>query len=267
MNKWTKLGGVFIVLVALVALVGSSLTFAQSDPTPDSDGTTEGFAGPGGHRGDREPLIDKEAMQETLAGALGITVEELDAFHADGKRLPEIAEELGVDLETVGEVMQAAFEDAVNQAVADGTITAEQAERMIERGFRGKRGGRGGHGGHGPVNKEAMETAVSEALGITVEELQAYHDEGLKLPEIVEELGLNMEDVQASLQASRETAVNQAVEDGTITQEQADQILSGEGRRGHGRGPGRPHGGQGGPGGFQGGGFGNPNAPAPEQGA
>ena len=264
MNKWTKLGGIFIVMVALVALVGSTLTFAQTDPTPDTNDSAEGFGGPRGHRGDREPLVDKEAMQETLAGALGITVAELEAFHAEGKRLPEIAEELGVDLEAVGEVMQAAFEEAVNQAVEDGTITAEQAERILENGPRGKHGGRGGHG---PIDKEAMQTAVSEALGITVEELQAYHDEGLKLPEIVEELGLNMEDVQASLEASREAAINQAVEDGTITQEQADQILSGEGRRGHGRGPGRPHGGQGGPGGFQGGGFGNPNAPTAEQGA
>ena len=37
-NKLVKIGGILLVLLALAALVGSSLTFAQDD-TPDADDT------------------------------------------------------------------------------------------------------------------------------------------------------------------------------------------------------------------------------------
>jgi len=57
---------------------------------------------------------------------------------------------------------------------------------------------------------------------------------------LAEELGISVEELESAQQAAFEAAVAAAVDAGTITQEQADQILEGGGfpgrRFGHGRG-------------------------------
>jgi len=57
---------------------------------------------------------------------------------------------------------------------------------------------------------------------------------------LAEELGISIEELESAQQAAFEAAVAAAVDAGTITQEQADQILEGGGfpgrRFGHGRG-------------------------------
>ena len=63
---------------------------------------------------------------------------------------------------------------------------------------------------------------------------------------LAEELGISVEELESAQQAAFAAAVAIAVEDGTITQEQADQILEGDGflgrgfgRRGFGHGRGQ----------------------------
>jgi hypothetical protein len=55
-----------------------------------------------------------------------------------------------IDTEAISDAIQSAYESAVNQALADGAITQEQADQMLENilnfdGF-GIGGGRGFHG-------------------------------------------------------------------------------------------------------------------------
>ena len=74
--------------------------------------------------------------------------------------------------------------------------------------------------------------AAAEALGLTPNELFAeLHDEGKTLAEIAEEKGVDMAAVQDALNASRaeaqRQAIQQAVEDGNLSQEQADWLLEG----------------------------------------
>ncbi len=54
-------------------------------------------------------------------------------------------------------------------------------------------------------NKVASET-VADVLGITVEELQAYKDNGDNLSDIIADLGLDEDAVKAELQAAKEAA-------------------------------------------------------------
>ena len=85
-NKLVKIGGILLVLLALAALVGSSLTFAQ-DEAPDTDdpvttpedGTetedvTPGFGRFGHHGMGGRGLIDRDAAREMLAEELGVTL-------------------------------------------------------------------------------------------------------------------------------------------------------------------------------------------------
>jgi hypothetical protein len=152
-------------------------------------------------------------QEALLADALGITVEEL----------------------------QAAFEKAhiagIQQALDEGLITQEQADMMlVQRQLRDY------------IDQDAL---TAKALGISVEELQAARDEDKPLIVLAYELGLDQATMRTNMQNAYQETIQQAVADGVITQDQADQILDGPG---FGFGGFRGRGGFGGPRGF--GGFG-----------
>jgi hypothetical protein len=163
-------------------------------------GGMKGRGRPGG-RGlapDAQGKIDEGAL---LAEALGITTEELQAAR------------------------EQANQAAIEQAVAEGLITQEQADEMAEK----------------KQTAEALQSylgrdvLLAQALGMTVEELQAAYDEGKSLSDLLSEKGLDAAAVRENLQAAREAALAQAVEDGVITQEQADELAErGAGKRGPG---------------------------------
>ena len=102
----------------------------------------------------------------------------------------------------------------------------------------GWRAGGRGRGGPGPGmfgwdggSQWTMFDTAAEALGLTPEELFAELHSGKSLEEIAEEHGVEMEVVQnarhaAQVEARRE-AIEQAVEDGKMSQEQADWLLEG----------------------------------------
>ena len=245
-NKWT-MGFLSLGAAAILGVTASTVYAQTATPTttPDQAPVTR-EARPG--RGE-----DHSAL---LAEVLGISEEELQA------------------------AVTTARNAALDQAVADGEITQEQADRMKEEGA-----GRG----WGPLGKGAdHDAALAEALGITLEELQSAKaevqqrllDEAVAAGEITQEEADLMAARQAlqeylrdKMQTAYETAVAQAVTDGVITQAQADQILSEDGQGmfdfGMGGGPrgGRGHGDRGGhDGGFggPGGDFGRGPRQAPE---
>ncbi len=95
----------------------------------------------------------------------------------------------------------------------------------------------------GTIDRGALE---AQALGMTVEELQAAREEGKFIPDLIEEQGLTQEEFQEAVQAAYEQMINQAVADGVITQAQADLLLSAEAQPGHGMPPFGPGGAPGG---------------------
>jgi hypothetical protein len=183
-----------------------------------------------GFRGTRsfgkDSTIDYDAL---LVGALGISVEELDSARQE---------------------VQAA---QLAQAVADGTLTQEQADLIVAR----------------QALKEYLDpdALYAQALGISADQLQSYRDEGLTLTQILEKAGKTATEVRDAMQSAYQAAVAQAVSDGVITQAQADQIQAGGFKGGPGGfdcppGPGgfeRPRGGE--PGEFGA----PPDAPNPNQ--
>ncbi len=117
----------------------------------------------GGNRG---------AQVEAIAEVLGLTVDDLSAAKADGQSLGDLAEQQGVAIDDLVDVMVAPLQERLNDAVADERLTqAEADERLADatqriteriesgesfgpRGPGGRRGpGRGGFGaGNGPGN-------------------------------------------------------------------------------------------------------------------
>lgn len=201
--------------------------------------------GPRGQDGQGGPdgagaLLPAGTFKQITADALGITVDELETARTNGQHLPELAAELGLDMPTVQATIQSGVQTALAQAVADGTITQAQADEAIARMALRE------------IGRTLHQEAVSSVLGISTADLQAYHEAGTRLPEIIAELGLDAESVRSAMPAAWETTLQQAVTDGRITAEQATQLqqMPAGGRGGQ----------QGGPAGQ--GGRGGQNAPA-----
>ena len=132
-----------------------------------------------------------------------------------------IAEELGVSVEDLQAARQAAREAALDQAVAEGVITKEQAE-LIKAGQALRQ----------YIDHQEL---LSQALGIDAADLEAARQEGKSLPYLFGELGLEPADIRAAMQSAFEDAIQQAVDDGVITDSQAEQLQENDfGSRGFG---------------------------------
>jgi hypothetical protein len=123
-----------------------------------------------------------------------------------------LADALGITAEEFRTANQQARTAAIQQAVDEDLITQAQADLML---------------GHIQLSNYIDQDALlAGALDITVEELQTARDEGNTLVALVNELGLDAATVRVALNTAYQEAVQQAVTDGVITQDQADQILS-----------------------------------------
>jgi hypothetical protein len=102
----------------------------------------------------------------------------------------------------------------------DGTATAPPTDVQTD-----------GPGHRHRFLREAELAAAAEALGMTTEELTTELRSGKTLAEIAEEAGVDLGVVRDAIQAARAEEIRQwieqAVSDGTISQEKADWLLEG----------------------------------------
>jgi hypothetical protein len=189
MKRFWKVAGI-ATLVAIVGVVAiGAVAFAQEDG--------EGF-----------PFDFHAKFKEAVAEILDITVDEYDA------------------------AVEQAREQVADEALAEGWLTEEQAAQMKERmeqgfgargmgkGFMGPRGGFMGRGGDSIIG------LIAEELDLSVQDLVAELQDGKTLGELASEKGVDVEAVTAKYLAQLEEKLKQAVEDGKITQNQADYMLN-----------------------------------------
>jgi hypothetical protein len=248
-------------VAALVAVVGvaalGAVAFAQEPPQKLPLIWTilrHGSLG-GGRGGDgfgplglsaEEAQVYRGQMQTALAEALDMSVEEFEAAVAEGQAPCEIVEAQGLDASQVWDATQTARQEMLQQAVEDGLLTQRQAdwvgERMAEHnpgewceegGGPGSFHGRRGHGTAGPlglsseeaqVHRGQMQAALAEALDMSVEELEATVAEGQTPCEIVEAQGLDASQVWEATQTARQEMLQRAVDDGLLSERQADWV-------------------------------------------
>lgn len=213
MNRTKRLATVAGVGLAVVMLLAVALPAAADTAVAAPTALRSGLIGGG-------------ASDTYLAEALGITTDELEA------------------------AKQTAYQAALDQALAQGLLTQEQADAIAERaatsGRLSSRYLRGFTSGDAAIDVNAL---LAEALGITTDELTAARSEAqdLALAAAVEEGRITQEQADqlkarqalqtflgeqgfdAELQALYQRFVQQAVQAGVITQEQADTLLSQQG--------------------------------------
>lgn len=129
------------VAVLTLGVIGMGVAYAQ-DPTPESPFTPGGMMGGWGRQGSTSGMSEMhEWMTSTggmhtlvwdaLAGALGLTTDELNAELDGGKTLAALGEEQGLDRAALAAVLEDAHVDALAQAVTDEVLTQEQADTML----------------------------------------------------------------------------------------------------------------------------------------
>jgi hypothetical protein len=157
-------------------------------------------------------LLSRLAVVALVGGMLALTAGVVSAHggggwfgRLGGDQDALVAEELGITVEKLEAAREAARTRALDQALADGQITQEQYDEYHT------------HEALQPyLDREALTAA---ALGISVDQLGEQ-----SLSEWLDELGLDREAFQTKLQEVHSAAVQQAVSDGAITQEQADAL-------------------------------------------
>jgi len=136
--------GFIVIGIAVLALGLTNVAYAHSpnptvpdDSYPYGPGMVGGYGMMGGFGydmmdwyGEEGPMHD--AMINAVAEVLGLSPEELEARHDAGETLWEIAEAEGLSKDETQELMFSVHDQALEDAVAEGLLTQEQADWMDE---------------------------------------------------------------------------------------------------------------------------------------
>lgn len=131
MNKKPSvwIGGLLVALI-LIGAAGVTAAYAQDANPPTPPGQPGTSPGPHGGRG-----LGPTEMQ-AAADALGMTTDELTSALRNGKTLEQVAEEAGVDLQTVQDAISAAHKEEtraqIQKGLTDNTLSQEKADWLLE---------------------------------------------------------------------------------------------------------------------------------------
>ncbi len=148
-------------------------------------------------------MLTVVALPASAAGTVSAPLAHRGGPMGGGANDTYLAEALGITAAELQTAQQTAYEAGIDQALAAGLITQAQADALKERSAAsGRFGGRELHGflGFGGDTTIDPDALLADALGITTDELQAARVE------------------------AQDLALTAAVEEGQITQEQADQM-------------------------------------------
>lgn len=150
----------------------------------------------------------------------------------------ELAAALGISVEDLRAAQDVAMANMIEKAVAEGDLAPREAERMqTARKLRGY------------VDPMAL---MAQVLNMTTDDVKAALDAGKSPWDLAAEQNLDMGTAWQKFMAAGKATLDQAVADGVITREQADELFDRRGggffgKRGFGsgfmgRGFGRRHG-------------------------
>jgi hypothetical protein len=228
MNTKKLLITLALLVTAILGVAGAA--FAQQE-------TPEGGRGGRGGRGDRGFDLMPELIL-IVADETGLDPLDIAFDLRAGSTLAEIITENGGDVNAVIATAVETITTHVNDAVAAGTLTQEQADRflanleqnvtdIINGEFRAGEGGRGDRrGGMIAEASRILIDATAEATGLDAATIRQQVREGSTLAEIITANGGDVQAVIDSAVATATEEINTAVTNGRITQEQADTMIA-----------------------------------------
>ena len=120
-----------MVLMLTAAAVGVSTASAQAE-TPTEVLTRTEFHGRGHGRTNGGHIL-RPYMEAAMADALSMSVDELQAAHADGLNSWDLALAQGISESEIRDLLFTARNEAISAALNDGVITEELADALRSR--------------------------------------------------------------------------------------------------------------------------------------
>lgn len=220
MKSWYRKLSVLLVVVTVLT-VGAGVASAQEPP-----------------RGGQ--WVGARALVAALADLTGLSARELLADLSPGATLADVAAAHDVDPAAVVEQAAATITEQVNRAVENGRLSQERADEILATlesdltnlmnqplpEVTPPRPGIVDRVREGGV--QSLIGAAAELTGLEPAEiLQQMRQENLTLAQVVEANGVDPQEVVEAAVADATGRINQAVENGRLSQEQADRLLAG----------------------------------------
>lgn len=219
-----RLFGVGMLAVGIAAgamFAPASFAGAQDDADNTDDAAETDTGRSGGHRGNRGLVLEE----------LGIDVEAVQAGIEADQTFVEIAAAAGVSEADLIAALEAKAETRIATAVENGRMTQAEADEKLaelstniaervntppsERPERENQGHRGRSG------------EVLEELGLTVEDIQTGREAGQTLAETAAASGVSEADLVSALVAQATERAETALEEGRIDADRAAEVLDG----------------------------------------
>ncbi len=245
-----KLFLIFVgVALAAAVLATAGFVYAATEDPPETETTEDAdIFTPRGFMGRRDSRmfglagggdgIMGDYMFPSIAEAFGLNEDQVEAFEKVRDTMQGIRD--GFSFDEIQAKMKGAFTSAAGKALDDGAITRDQYDQMLQnmeqRGERDfgpldRRGMRPGFGFDefplrgGGIIQEYMDSAMAQALNLSIEELQSMKDDGLNMNDYAVEHGMTVEELQNMMKEIHTSALNAAFDDGAITEDQYQMML------------------------------------------
>jgi polyhydroxyalkanoate synthesis regulator phasin len=212
---------------AVAASLFTGVAFAsdvEAAVAPTSEAVTSD-AGPGhGHNGNGHRA---NRLLQPIAEILGMTPGELQQALSDGTTLAEVAVDQGMTVEDLSAVLSAEVDSRVAEALADGKITQERADEILANSADriDRLINRSHEQGEGKEARSERRTDAREAmadfLDLSLEEMREAYQDGSTLGEIATDQGITIDELTAFMTDYVNAEIDEALADGTITEEQA----------------------------------------------
>jgi len=216
-----------LIVIAVFALAAGVVSAQEPDLQPD------GPRNDNGRRGER-------AVMQAILAETGLSGQELREQLGDGVTLADVIEANGGSVQNVIDAVVADASTRLSEAVANERITQEQMDETLanlpttitealngEFSPRPPRDGQNGPRNQGQNQQRAIMDAIAEATGLEASAIREAIRDGSTPAEVITANGGDVNAVIATVVTSASERINEAVTNERITQEQADEILSG----------------------------------------
>ncbi|MCA1554886.1 MAG: DUF2680 domain-containing protein [Chloroflexi bacterium] len=210
--KTKLIAGMVAVIVALGAIGGTAVLAQSVTPTTTA------------------------AVQDKTAPTSGSAIQDTAQQKNDDRCTQwqdALAKRLGIPTEKLQQAQKDAAKDFIDQAVKDGKLTQEQANAAKQKidSATGKCLAFPHFDPHGKVGAAALGKsmqvaldAAAKALNMTSTDLQAALKSGKTMEQLAKEKNVDVQTVRTAVVNAEKAAVDQAVKDGKLTQQQADAL-------------------------------------------
>ncbi len=182
-------------------------------------------------------LLAAAVALATAGVGAGVVMAQSGAEGSGASFLDRVAQKLGIDTPKLEQALTDARSDEIDQAVTDGDLTQDQADRLKARldelpeGAFGGSFGRWRHGGfHGErrgPGPGAIHEKLAGFLGVSVEQLGGELRAGnATLTSVADAHGKSRDELKTFIEGETKTKLDEAVAAGNLTQERADEILA-----------------------------------------